>query len=226
MFAHVELHHSLTWFFLPLLCWWHSGLCFFSSRCHDCVSLCFYQSFWHLSFDKRKKVSSWIFTRQKSSSFLPAFLFSTTSPSAGDLKQSSQQRTKNWRCHHLWTANIQWEHFCHFSCMKISSVHYKEEQTLPLQMIQNVAVYLIFNQTKITNFTPLFRSLHWLPVATRIRFKASTLTYRVVNSKPLRTITLWSRSTLPPTTCAMPVSSNSSSWTTWENITFSSLILQ
>ncbi|KAK2899404.1 hypothetical protein Q8A73_012533 [Channa argus] len=52
----------------------------------------------------------------------------------------------------------------------------------PLQMIQNAAAHLIFNQPKKTHVTPLFRSLHWLPVAARIRFKALSLAYRVVNS--------------------------------------------
>ncbi|KAK2898055.1 hypothetical protein Q8A73_014435 [Channa argus] len=52
----------------------------------------------------------------------------------------------------------------------------------PLQMIQNAAARLIFNQPKKTHVTPLFRSLHWLPVAARIRFKALSLAYRVVNS--------------------------------------------
>ncbi|KAK2915631.1 hypothetical protein Q8A73_006225 [Channa argus] len=51
----------------------------------------------------------------------------------------------------------------------------------PLQMIQNAAARLIFNPPKKTHVTPLFRSLHWLPVAARIRFKALSLAYRVVN---------------------------------------------
>uniref|UniRef100_A0A7N6C3H8 Phosphatidylserine synthase n=1 Tax=Anabas testudineus TaxID=64144 RepID=A0A7N6C3H8_ANATE len=49
-------------------------------------------------------------------------------------------------------------------------------------MIQNAAARLIFNQPKRSHVTPLFRSLHWLPVAARIRFKALSLAYRVVNS--------------------------------------------
>ncbi len=34
----------------------------------------------------------------------------------------------------------------------------------PLQMIQNAAVWLIFNKPKRAHVTPLFISLHWLPV--------------------------------------------------------------
>ncbi|KAI4880686.1 hypothetical protein NFI96_018424, partial [Prochilodus magdalenae] len=41
----------------------------------------------------------------------------------------------------------------------------------PLQLVQNAAVRLIFNLPKFTHVTPLLRSLHWLPVVTRIRFK-------------------------------------------------------
>ncbi len=38
----------------------------------------------------------------------------------------------------------------------------------PLQMIQNAAARLVFNEPKIAHVTPLFVSLHWLPVAARI----------------------------------------------------------
>ncbi len=48
----------------------------------------------------------------------------------------------------------------------------------PLQMIQNAAARLDFNEPKITHLTPLFVSLHWLPVAPRIQFKTLMLAYR------------------------------------------------
>ena len=35
----------------------------------------------------------------------------------------------------------------------------------PLQLIQNAAARLVFNQPKFSHTTPLLRSLHWLPVA-------------------------------------------------------------
>ncbi len=41
----------------------------------------------------------------------------------------------------------------------------------PLQMIQNAAARLVFNEPKRAHVTPLFVSLHWLPVAVRITFK-------------------------------------------------------
>ncbi|KAI5619704.1 hypothetical protein C0J50_20803 [Silurus asotus] len=51
----------------------------------------------------------------------------------------------------------------------------------PLQMIQNAAARLVFNQPKFSHTTPLLRSLHWLPVAARIRFKTLMLAYKAKN---------------------------------------------
>ncbi len=48
----------------------------------------------------------------------------------------------------------------------------------PLQMIQNAAARLVFNEPKRARVTPLFVSLHWLPVAARIQFKTLMLAYR------------------------------------------------
>ncbi len=47
-----------------------------------------------------------------------------------------------------------------------------------LQMIQNAAARQVFNEPKRAHVTPLFVSLHWLPVAARIQFKTLTLAYR------------------------------------------------
>ncbi len=47
----------------------------------------------------------------------------------------------------------------------------------PLQMIQNAAARLVFNEPKRAHVTPLFL-LHWLPVTTRIKFKTLMLAYR------------------------------------------------
>ncbi|XP_053531372.1 uncharacterized protein LOC128629084, partial [Ictalurus punctatus] len=51
----------------------------------------------------------------------------------------------------------------------------------PLQMIQNAAALLVFNQPKRTHVTPLFISLHWLPVAAHIKFKAFMLTFKTLS---------------------------------------------
>ncbi|KAI4901607.1 hypothetical protein NFI96_027816, partial [Prochilodus magdalenae] len=41
----------------------------------------------------------------------------------------------------------------------------------PLQLVQNAAARLIFSLPKFTHVTPLLRSLQWIPVVARIRFK-------------------------------------------------------
>ncbi len=48
----------------------------------------------------------------------------------------------------------------------------------PLQMIQNAAARLVFSEPKRAHVTPLFVSLHWLPVAPRIQFKTLMLAYK------------------------------------------------
>ncbi len=48
----------------------------------------------------------------------------------------------------------------------------------PLQMIQNAAAQLVFNEPKRAHITPLFISLHWVPVAAQIQFKTLMLAYR------------------------------------------------
>ncbi|XP_057211858.1 uncharacterized protein LOC130567637 [Triplophysa rosa] len=52
----------------------------------------------------------------------------------------------------------------------------------PLQMIQNAAARIVFNQPKRTHLTPLLISLHWLPVAARIKFKSLTLAFRTITA--------------------------------------------
>ncbi len=48
----------------------------------------------------------------------------------------------------------------------------------PLQMIQNAAARLVFSEPKRAHVTPLFVSLHWIPVAASIKFKTLMLAYR------------------------------------------------
>ncbi len=48
----------------------------------------------------------------------------------------------------------------------------------PLQMIQNAAAGLVFSESKRAHVTPLFISLHWLPVAACIKLKTLMLAYR------------------------------------------------
>ncbi len=51
----------------------------------------------------------------------------------------------------------------------------------PLQLIQNAAAKLIFNEPKRMHVTPLFINLHWLPIAARITFKALMFAYRTTS---------------------------------------------
>ncbi len=51
----------------------------------------------------------------------------------------------------------------------------------PLQLIQNAAARLIFNEPKRMHVTPLFINLHWLPMAARIKFKALMFAYRTTS---------------------------------------------
>lgn len=53
----------------------------------------------------------------------------------------------------------------------------------PLQMIQNAAARLVFNQPKRAHVTPLLKELHWLPVSARTKFKSLTLAYRVLSGE-------------------------------------------
>ncbi len=56
----------------------------------------------------------------------------------------------------------------------------------PLQLIQNAAARLIFNEPKRMHITPLFINLHWLPIAARIKFKSLMFAYRTTScSAPL-----------------------------------------
>ncbi len=53
----------------------------------------------------------------------------------------------------------------------------------PLQMIQNAAARLVFNEPKSAHVTPLLISLHWPPVAARIKFKTLMLAYRTTTER-------------------------------------------
>ncbi len=48
----------------------------------------------------------------------------------------------------------------------------------PLQLIQNAAARVVFNEPKKAHVTPLFIRLHWLPIAARIKFKVLMFAYR------------------------------------------------
>ncbi len=50
----------------------------------------------------------------------------------------------------------------------------------PLQLIQNAAARVVFNEPKKAHVTPLFIRLHWLPIAARIKFKVLMFAYKTL----------------------------------------------
>ena len=54
-------------------------------------------------------------------------------------------------------------------------------QQQKLQRIQNAAARLILQESKFCHITPLFMTLHWLPVKYRIQFKILLLTFKAIN---------------------------------------------
>ena len=55
----------------------------------------------------------------------------------------------------------------------------------PLQMVQNAATRLVFDQPKRAHVTPLFIELHWLPLAARIRFKSLINSWKPSSSESI-----------------------------------------
>ena len=51
----------------------------------------------------------------------------------------------------------------------------------PLQLVQNVAARLLTRTNRREHITPVLKSLHWLPVEFRIKFKTLLLTYKALN---------------------------------------------
>ena len=56
-----------------------------------------------------------------------------------------------------------------------------QKQLDKLQRIQNSAARLVTRTKKYEHITPVLRSLHWLPIASRIEFKILLLTYKAMN---------------------------------------------
>ena len=50
-----------------------------------------------------------------------------------------------------------------------------------LQRVQNAAARLVTGSKRSEHITPILRSLHWLPVNERIKFKIALLTYKALN---------------------------------------------
>ncbi len=140
------------WLLLPFLCWWHTALSLISTRWSNgsCTDLRLPGR--HLDMDERTP--------------------------------STAQPGKDWAsclpCNSNSTSQLL------VQALVISRLDYcnallaglPSNTIKPLQMIQNAAARLVFNEPKRAHVTPLFVSLHWLPVAARIQFKTLMLVYR------------------------------------------------
>ena len=78
-------------------------------------------------------------------------------------------------------------------------------------MVQNNAARLVARKKRRDRITPIMEQLHWLPVASRIRFKVCLLAFKAINGKappyiadmlsryePTRTLRSASRNLLVP----------------------------
>ena len=52
-----------------------------------------------------------------------------------------------------------------------------------LQKVQNSAARLVCKARKSEHVTPLFKSLHWLPISARIQYKVCTLCYKSLHNE-------------------------------------------
>ena len=59
-----------------------------------------------------------------------------------------------------------------FSCITFHSLIHRR--------IQNCVARLILKKRKTDHITPLFQSLHWLPIKQRIQYKINTLCYKCI----------------------------------------------
>ncbi len=70
-------------------------------------------------------------------------------------------------------------------------------------MIQNAAACLVFNEPKRAHVTPLFVSLHWLPVAARIKIKTLMIAYRTTTGSAPSYFHSLLRIYTPPEVCIL-----------------------
>ncbi|KAI2645632.1 Myocyte-specific enhancer factor 2D [Labeo rohita] len=69
---------------------------------------------------------------------------------------------------------------CRFALHNIRKIRpfLTEQATQLLVQALNAAARLVFSEPKRAHVTPLFTTLHWLPIAARIKFKTLMLAYR------------------------------------------------
>ena len=57
-------------------------------------------------------------------------------------------------------------------------------QTNRLQYVQNTAARIVSRCSRRDHISPVIRSLHWLPISERVKFKTLTLTYKALRQGP------------------------------------------
>ncbi len=136
--------HSETWLFISLLCWWNSTLPLISSSWSDdsCSHLSMFSD--HITKTARSCRFA-LYNIKKIRPFL--------SEHATQLLVQALVLSRLDYCNALLAG------------LPASSIKH-------LQLIQNAAARLIFNEPKTTHVTFLFINLHWLPIAAHIKFKA------------------------------------------------------
>ncbi len=201
--------HSETWLFISLLCWWHSTLPLIPSWWSD-------DSCSHLSSSNRHSLlhegpspstQPWQ-DRTACGSIKPIVSSQFHHPVKNlgvmidDQLPFSDNIAKTARSCRFALFNIKKirpflsEHATQLlvQALVLSRLDYcnallaglPASSIKPLQLIQNAAARWIFNEPKRTHLTPLFISLHWLPIAARITFKALMFAYKTTSgSAPL-----------------------------------------
>ncbi len=193
-------NHTGAWLLLPLLRWWHTALSLISTRwsngsCTDLRLPC-----GHLGMDERtsptaqpgKDWASCLPCHSNSTAWLYDSVRFINNYTINFSPKEHIAKTA-WSCRFA-LHNIRKirpflsEHAAQLlvQALVISRLDYcnallaglPSNTIKPLQMIQNAAARLVFNEPKRAHVTPLFVSLHWLPVAARIKFKTLVLAYR------------------------------------------------
>ncbi len=183
-------HHTGTWLLLPLLCWWHTALSLIAAAWqtsrHGWKNTTYSSTWQRLSFLSSLSLQLYDFTIQLGSSTITpsasvrnlGVIFDdqlTFKEHIGMTARSCRFALHNTRKCRPFLS----EHAAQLLVQALSRLDYwnallaglPSNTIKPLQMIQNAAAWLVFNEPKRAHVTPLFVSLYWLPVAARIQFK-------------------------------------------------------
>ncbi len=153
-------HHTGTWFLLPFLRWWHTALSLISTRWSN-------GSCTDLRLPGRHLTTSLTFKEHIAKTARSCrFALHNIRKIRPFLTEHAAQLLVR-------ALVISRLDYCNALLAGLPSNTIKS-----LQIIQNAAARLVFNEPKSAHVTPLFVSLHWLPVAARIKFKTLMIAYR------------------------------------------------